>query len=308
VRYASGRIKYYRPAQDEKPVPPSVFSCVQRISVVHPLLARAALREAVGDKSRPPQPNGDAVQEAIAAAREPRLGYPLGILFLRDLLSPGAACESTEEAKYRKERSILLEKAGLLYAALHFAVWNGSGAPLRDIPSHLSKVLVDAPGPPSELTPEKLDELRQAREYRLMKCRRALKAAVPMGLALKIVDRTCIDQVAFATPEALKAPGALKAPLKHLRAGLAALIDVFELDKGSRAAQSAGATVSATEPPSATTPADAPPKRIIKKPRLEVIFGPESPERPDIALVNQAVASLKLHTPHSSPNGRFVVE
>jgi hypothetical protein len=307
VRYASGRIKYYRPPKDEAPVPPSVFSCIQRISDVHPRLAAAALRQAVGDKLHLPQPSGDAVQAAIAAARDPRHGHPLGKLFLEDLLSPGVPGESNEETEYRKSRSILMEKAGLLYAALHFAVWNGSGAPLRDIPSHLSKVIVDAPGPPSELTPEKLDELRQAREYRLMKCRRALKAAVPMGLALKIVDRTCIDQVAFATPEALKAPGALKAPLKHLRAGLAALIGVFELDKGTRAVQSA-IPPSATESPPATAAAVPPPVRVIKQPRLEVRFGADSPERPDIALVNQAVASLKLHTPHSPSNGRFVVE
>jgi hypothetical protein len=208
--------------------------------------------------------------------------------------------ESTVETECREERSILLEKAGLHYAALHFAVWNGSGAPLRDIPSHLSKVLVDAPGPPSELTPEKLDELRQAREYRLMKCRRALNAAVPMGLALKIVDRTCIDQVAFATPEALKAPGALKAPLKHLRAGLAALIGVFELDKGTRAVQSA-IPASATESPPATTPADLPPKRIIKMPRLEVRFGGDSSERPDGDLVTLAVARLKLSALGATP-------
>jgi hypothetical protein len=230
------------------------------------------------------------VQEAIDAAREQRLGYPLGVLFLRDLLCPGEPGESKEETEHRRERSILLEKAGLHYAALHFAVWNGSGAPLRDIPSHLSKILVAVPAPPCELTPEKLDELRMAREYRLAKCRRALKAAVPMGLAITIIDRVCIEQVDLTDPEA--GPGALQAPLKHLRAGLAALIGVFELDKGTRAAQSATQSAvppSATEPPSATTPADPPPKRIIKKPRLEVIFGPESPERPDVDLVTQAV-------------------
>jgi hypothetical protein len=291
VRYASGRIKYYRPSQDEKPVPPSVFSCVQRISAVHPALAGAALREAVGDKSRPPQPNGDAVQEAIEAAREPRLGYPLGKLFLKDLLSPGVPGESNEETEYRKNRALLMEKAGLLYAALHYAVWNGSGAPLRDIPSHLSKVLVAVPAPPSELTPTKLDELRMAREYRLVKCRRALKAAAPMGLALKIVDRVCIEQVDLTEPEA--GPGALQAPLKHLRAGLVVLIGVFELDKGTRAVQSA-IPPSATESPPATAAAVPPPVRVIKKPRLEVRFGGDSSERPDVDLVKLAVARLKL--------------
>jgi hypothetical protein len=124
-----------------------------------------------------------------------------------------------------------------------------------------------------------------------MKCRRALKAAVPMGLALKIVDRVCIEQVDLTEPEA--GPGALQAPLKHLRAGLVVLIGVFELDKGTRAVQSA-IPPSATESPPATTPADLPPKRIIKMPRLEVRFGGDSSERPDGDLVKLAVARLKL--------------
>ena len=292
VRYASGRIKYYRPQKDETPLPPSVFACVQRIRAVHPVLARTALQEAAGGRQAYSQPLGDAVQEAVDAAREPRLGYPLGVLFVRDLLCPGEPGESKEETEHRRERAIMLEKAGLLYAALHLAVWNGTAAPLRHIPSHLSKLLVDIFAPPSEVTPEKIEELWQAREYRLMKCRKALAAAAPMGLALKIVDRVCIEQVELA------GPGALQAPLKHLRAGLTALVGVFELDKGTRAA---AVPPPATEPPSATTPAEPQPKRIVKKPRLEVRFGAHSPERPDLALVQQAVASLKHSVLGSTP-------
>ena len=140
----------------------------------------------------------------------------------------------------------------------------GSGAPIRNISSHLSKVLVDIVGPPSELTPEKIEELRVAREYRLQKCRRALAAAAPMGLALRIVDRVCIEQAPLA------GPAAIQAPLKHLRAGLSALVDALDLDSKTRqpsAAPSSQFEATAAEP-------DPHPCRA-RKARLETRFNPD---------------------------------
>ena len=211
-----------------------------------------------------------------------RLDYPLGILFLSDQLCPGVSGESEAETLRRKERSVLLEKAGLLYAGIHFLVWSGSGAPICNISSHLSKVLVDIVGPPSELTPEKIEELRVAREYRLQKCRRALAAAAPMGLALRIVDRVCIEQAPLA------GPAAIQAPLKHLRAGLSALVDALDLD--SKARQPSAAPSSQFE---ATAAEPDPPPRRARKARLETRFNPDLPERPDRAEVRKAIHRLK---------------
>src|SRR5260370_31302842 len=97
LRYGNGRIKYQR-SKDEPPVPPSILACIQRVMPVRPILAEEALRahflmprvaprpppakKTKGRNSRRglaniSQDGADPVQQALQAAHDQRLSYPL---------------------------------------------------------------------------------------------------------------------------------------------------------------------------------------------------------------------------------------
>jgi hypothetical protein len=207
----------------------------------------------------------EAVEERIVAdAHDQLLSYPLGLLFRQGHFHD----RSIADLKERQRHAERLREAGLRYAALHFAVFNGTGTPRRFVPSHLSKLVVEIVGYVGD-DPQKLEAIRQAKERRLAQAREALRSAAPRDLALKIIDRTCLEEAALP-------PAMIFYGIRYLIAGLTALAELFHLIKPKPADDRTRLT---------GVPAS-------RRDRLEVVFGPSDRGEIDRDQIQRSVARL----------------
>lgn len=224
----------------------------------------------------------EALMRAIEAAEDPRRGYPLGVLWADGLLCPAPAGDETEAEKDgRAEEAELLDKAGRLYAAQHYMLWRWQGSPCQDAPSHLERTMsehgIDV-RPATELDPEEIEARGLRLKESLEGARRALLRTAPMGLALKAVDRICIDGF-----DGEIHPG----PMAMLQRGLRTLREYYNV------------RVSKTRDRSTADPAPAREERApgaasqrLRRPRLPVNLTSDLGLRPQPESIVASVAAL----------------
>ena len=231
-RHPNGRI-YHKKFKAQLAPPRPYFAYAQRLMHHDPKNAAILLIAAITPDRKlyqrlsklDPPASRETLMKAIDAAEDPRIGYPLGILWARGLLCPApVGFESSDEKAARDEEAEILDKSGRLYAAQHYLVWRWQASPCQEAPSHLSHLerTLDELGidPPTELDPEEFEKERRKLKAKLEGARRALMRAAPMGLPLKAVDRICIDGFAGEVH-----PGALK----HLIVGLRILKEHYNV-------------------------------------------------------------------------------
>jgi hypothetical protein len=223
------------------------------------------------------------LMEAIEAAEDRRLGYPLGVLWAGGLLCPAPeGYESKEDTEARAEEAELLDKAGRIYAAQHYLVWRWQGSPCQGAPSHLASTMAEVGlEPPTEIDPEEFEKERLRLKASLSGARRALMRAAPMGMALKIIDRICIEGF---TEEVH--PG----PLKHLRAGLRALKEYFKVRPAAKPQDRESAATIESAPADEFKPRTTTPR--CPRPRMPANLTSDAELRPPIEAVAKSVARL----------------
>ncbi len=289
-RDANGRIRYDRLRRDLG----NTFSNLHRVAPINPDLADVAVkmlgasarldrkirsgwhpdRERSIELKAELQGWGVAVHQVDAAARDERLSYPAGVLYLRHAFGddPEHAARSRcyDDANLREQcspcrQARLMHRASLAYAALHCAVWGGlkqdiaealtpedlrellgtgrSGTPRRHVPSHLGKLLVSIVGTEDPGDPKERQKRREATAHRYWAAREAM---MQVGLgALMMVERIVIDEL---PPGPAGMPGMWRLSTNdgiNLRLGLSALITALRLDeprRGDRAGTNDGAS------------------------------------------------------------------
>jgi hypothetical protein len=230
---------------------------------------------------------------AIDAAEDRRLGYPLGVLWARGHLCPAPEGQESKEAREaREEEAELLEKAGRIYVAEHYLVWRWQGSPCQAEPSHLSRSMSEAGLEdlwlrPTEIDEEKFEEERLLLKASLEGARRVLMRAAPMGLALKAVERICIDNWDGDVHQA---------PLKHLRAGLRALKEHYNV----RLARSRGDRAASPPADAGEGAVQAPAVRRCPRPRMPANLTSDAAHpRPPVEQIAQSIANLLRQKPRS---------
>jgi hypothetical protein len=215
---------------------------------------------------------------AISAAEDPRLGYPLGVLWVRGMLCPAPeGFESAAEKDVREEEAEVLDKAGRLYAAQHYLVWRWQGSPCQEAPAHLELTIAEFDRPPTELDPEEFENARLLLKSKLDGARRALMRASPMGLALKAVDRICIDGFQGEIH-----PG----PLKQLLIGLRTLKEHYDIRLAKSRDRFSGPDFAPPQPPNAAAP------KRSRRARLPANLTSDETLRPSVESVAKAVDRL----------------
>jgi hypothetical protein len=306
ARYPNGRIDYRRTIADD-PIPPAVHASVQRLRRVGSKLADEvieALRRGQSRKGRSAKTQVEnLMRDAVEEAKDPRLGYLLGVLWAQDVLCPPkpGRTETDEEKDERYACAARLDKAGRIYAAQHFLVWGGV-SPRTAVPSNLAKMVVDVwdPGsaPPADIElPADFEKKLAAAQRQLAGARRALSRAWPGNVALQAVDRVCLDQTISepATPPAggnrtWRTPHVVDIAMPPLRAGLEVLAAHYEIHPAKRQRRTQ------TCPQAPLEQTDEPMQRVVvrsKRRRMPAAFGPHSPERPGADAVSHAVSKLR---------------
>lgn len=284
LRHPNGRI-YHRKMKAEQAPPRPYFAYAQRLRYHDPANAEILMIAAVTpDRRLHRRFSRETLMRAIDAAEDRRLGYPLGVLWAHGLLCPApVGFESAGAKEAREEEAELLDKAGRLYAAQHYLVWRWQDSPCQEATSHLSHLerTLDEFGieAPTELDPEEFEKGRLKLKAQLDAARLALFRAAPMGLALKAVDRICIDSFVGEVH-----PGALK----QLITGLRTLKEHYNV----RLAKSRDRASAPEYPPPGPPPAEiAAPKRRARS-RLPANLTSDPGLRPSLESVAQAVAMM----------------
>lgn len=284
-RHPNGRI-YHRKSKADQAPPRPYYAYAHRLRHDPENAEILLIAAATPERKLYHRVSKEALMKAITAAEDRRMGYPLGVLWARGLLCPAPdSFETAAEKEARAEEAELLDKAGRLYAAQHYVVWRWQGSPCQDASSHLERTMAENGidvRPPTELDPEQIEEQRLTMKASLEGARRALMRAAPMGLALKAVDRICID--AFGGDVH---PG----PLARLRDGLEALKEYYNVrvakPRDRAADRPAAEPVSAREGHEPVVAA----RRNIR-PRLPANLTSDPALRPALESVAASVAAL----------------